>query len=144
VVSPASRARGQGPSGSTPTNEPKVKIKTSARFAYPPDFEAFWLAYPHRDGKPIGKRETFDAWEKLTEEQRRCAMVGAGHLAANGRYAKDPIRFLKPSKAGAFVFDDWQEPADPSLNGARASPGLFVISDDRDIEDWRAPTFEQA
>lgn len=74
-------------------------------------FAAFWLAYPTRDGKKIGKAAAQEAWDRMREGERAAALVGARHLAAavaaGGRFGvKDPERFLKKR-----CWEDWQEPA---------------------------------
>lgn len=85
-------------------------------------FEAFWRAYPARNGKKVGKRNAQIEWRKLTREQRRHALIGARHLAHSDQLPKDAERFLRRSKGGKgdFPFDDWQEPA---KTAAQASGG---------------------
>jgi hypothetical protein len=75
--------------------------------------DEFWPVYPERRGKKVGKEASRVEWRKLTDEQRARAVIGAKHLAASDQMPKDPERFLKADKAGAFPFDDWQEPAKP-------------------------------
>jgi hypothetical protein len=50
---------------------PKAKV-------YPQDFEAFWSAYPRTAN--MSKKEAFDAWRKLSPEDRAaCALAVAGY-----------------------------------------------------------------
>lgn len=68
------------------------------RREYPPDFESFWEAYPHR-GAPIGKVRAFEAWRKIHESERQNVIAAAKNFAltktAREGFAKDPERFLK-------------------------------------------------
>jgi hypothetical protein len=83
-----------------------------------PAFEAFWLTYPPRDGKRIGKAKAAERWAKLSDDDRQAASIGAGHLAAaiaaGGKFGPpDAERWLRDRK-----WADWQEPASVSTNGA--------------------------
>jgi hypothetical protein len=74
-------------------------------------FEQWWSVYPARAGKKVGKAKSLNLWRRLTIDERRRAFVGARNLAASDQLPKDPERFLRRDTAGAFPFDDWQEPA---------------------------------
>ncbi len=85
-------------------------------------FDAFWDAYPKRNGKRVGRRACEVLWGKLNLPDRRAAWRGARHYAdavrADLTIAKDPERFLRHR-----VWEDWQEPASPETvrAGRRAS-----------------------
>ncbi|MEW9615922.1 DUF1376 domain-containing protein [Shinella sp. S4-D37] len=52
------------------------KVRTS----YPEAFEAFWTAYPKTPN--MAKKEAFDAWKKLTDEERgQCLQAIPGYVA---------------------------------------------------------------
>lgn len=69
-------------------------------------FDAFWLIYPKRNGKKVGRSACEAKWRTMSEEDRRLAYVGAFNYAkavADGlTIAKDPERFLK-----AKVWNDY-------------------------------------
>jgi hypothetical protein len=85
-------------------------------------FEAFWLGYPPRSGKRIGKAKAEGYWRKLTDAERDAAMIGARHLAdaiaAGGKFGPpDADRWLRDRR-----WTEWQEPATPLVvsNGQAA------------------------
>ena len=80
-------------------------------------FDAFWAQYPQRKGRRRGRAEAQVAWTRLTLAQRERAMVGVVQLAASDEYPKDAQRFLRKSTAGAFPFDDFQDPPDAPDDG---------------------------
>lgn len=74
-----------------------VSDRTKAdRSLYTPEFEAWWRAYPHRDGVKVGKAPAAKAWAKLAKKDHALVMQATRNLAASGRMAKDPHRFLAP------------------------------------------------
>lgn len=84
-----------------------------------PDFnDDFWERYPKRDGKRIGKKQAKQQWSKLKPDDRRLAVTAVENYAAAAEDpkvfcpVKDPWRWLRDR-----LFDDWQEPAQPSANG---------------------------
>lgn len=84
-------------------------------------FQAFWAAYPTRDGKKVGRAVCEEIWVNLSDDDRAAAIVGAKNLAravaAGGRFGvKDPERFIKKR-----CWLDWQQPAviDPQPRPAR-------------------------
>lgn len=89
--------------------------------------EHFWPAYPARNGTKVGKADAKDKWRQLTVDERRRALRGARNLALSDQLPKDAKRFLTKSRAGAWPFDDWQEPATPTARGrpahAASDPG---------------------
>jgi hypothetical protein len=87
--------------------------------------EHFWPAYPARHGRKEGKADAKAKWRKLTIEQRRRALIGARNLARSDQLPKNAQRFLTKSRAGAWPFDDWQEPPAPT-NGRDDSREVLV------------------
>lgn len=84
-------------------------------------FDAFWEAYPRRNGKKLGRGDALKQWRRLKAPERDAAMVGVGHYAAaclDGQLAKDAFRWLRDR-----CWEDWQTPALPSFprNGRPAS-----------------------
>lgn len=74
-------------------------------------FDVFWLAYPPRDGKRVGRAKAEGYWRRLNPSEQVAAMVGARHLAsaiaAGGKFGPpDAERWLRDRK-----WPDWQEPA---------------------------------
>ena len=133
---PSTDVDGEGVENPPPVgNPPPPQRKRGARIGYPPDFEAFWATeYPHRDGKPIGKAAAFMAWQKLTNGERDRAVIGARHLARSDRMPKDPERWLRRDKAGAFPFDDWQQPPEALPANVRPIGGAMTRSQAADDE----------
>lgn len=83
-------------------------------------FEAWWLAYPARDGRTRGdKKRARAAWGKLSAADRAKAEVAVVHYAAgtDSRFVKNAEGWL-----GARYFDDWQTPGRP-----RARDGLTRV-----------------
>ena len=72
------------------------------------NFELFWNAYPKRNGKRVGKKETSDFFRHLKPVDQPLAIQAAKNYAASSQakenYAKDPVRFLKKE-----FFRDWLE-----------------------------------
>lgn len=98
------------PSPKTPS-APKHPEDTAERDS---QFDAFWAAYPRRDGKKLGKDKSRQLFNRLTASERERALIGVRNYAASGQRAKDPERFLRKDTAGAFPFDDWQEAGSPA------------------------------
>lgn len=73
--------------------------------------DAFWDIYPKRNGKRLYRNQTQPLWEKLVDEERRAAVIGARHygeaVAQGLTIAKDPHRWLRDKCWG-----DWQTPAE--------------------------------
>ena len=75
------------------------KATSKARPTYPESFEAFWLAYPTRDGRKRGKDKTYAIWcREVVEEDRNDVVIAAQAYSRSGEvrrgYARDPERFL--------------------------------------------------
>jgi len=102
-----------------------------------PDFPSdFWERYPKRDGKRVGRKQARAQWEKLSADDRHLAVVAVGNYAAAAADpqvfcpVKDPWRWLRDR-----LFDDWQEPAEPSRSTGRSS--TFTPPRDVDyLEGW--------
>lgn len=75
---------------------------------HPPEFEAFWQAYPRRKGKRVGKGAALRLWHKLKPAEQCEALEAAKNYArsdaAQRGYARDADRFLK-----ADWWRDWVE-----------------------------------
>lgn len=84
------------------------------RHDYPDEFEAFWLAYPSRNGRKRGKRKTLGIWRQAIGKGQRQALIEAATHYAGSReaqegFARDPERFLK-----ADWWRDWLEDSGPT------------------------------
>lgn len=95
----------------TETTQSKVKeseVKQSENI-YSDFFEKFWDKYPGRNGRKIGKSETFDAIKKYVPIDRLNDLDNAldnyidSKDVKNG-YAKDPKRFIKNRD---WSWEDW-------------------------------------
>lgn len=75
-------------------NEKNAKNKKNT---YTQDFEAFWAAYPSRQGKKVGKAEAFKEWKKAVKEVEGEFLISKiTELAPQyGDYPKDACRWLK-------------------------------------------------
>lgn len=85
----------------------------SARTDSAPDFDAFWDAYPKRNGRRAGKQSCLKLWRQLKADERALVVKAAGNYAASQAardgFARDPERFLKAS-----WWRDWIESAGAS------------------------------
>jgi len=84
----------------------KRDLKDYATFS-----EKWWQAYPSRNGKKVGKKESIIYLKslKLSQEDQNLLLTATGNyskskIAIDG-YAKDPVRFLKKD-----FWRDWIEP----------------------------------
>lgn len=90
------------------TSETPKKRKPKKRTAYPEAFEAFWKAYPT---DPImSKKAAFDAWGRLSEEDRdkagQAVSAFAKHCQANPDYRPvHAVRFLSQRRFDGFAGD---------------------------------------
>lgn len=122
-VAPGDRkGRGFDPNGSrSGPSTPLVRTKEPENQSTRASFVAFWERYPKRHGKKIGKRQTEARWLKLSSDEQALVLRAVEHYAdACDRgltLAKDPERFLR-----SRVWEDWQEPAEPSRNGNGRAP----------------------
>lgn len=84
----------------------KTRKDTTSRMTYPPAFESFWSAYPHRD-VPKGKARAFTEWERFSEADQVDIATATRNFAlskqAREGFAKDPERFLKHREWCDFV-----------------------------------------
>src|SRR5690606_16587350 len=93
----------------------------------------FWPAYPARDGKKLGEEDARARWRNLTIEQRRRALKGARNYALSDEKPRDAKRFLTKSRAGAWPFDDWQTPPDPTSRTSPRDRPMTLTADGREI-----------
>lgn len=90
------------------SSETPKKRKPKKRTAYPEAFEAFWKAYPT---DPImSKKAAFDAWGRLSEEDRdkagQAVPAFAKHCQANPDYRPvHAVRFLSQRRFDGFAGD---------------------------------------
>jgi len=79
--------------------------------AEPDLFDAFWTAYPRRNGKRIGRADAARVWQRLTLTGQDAALAAVGHYAASceggGDIAMDAHRWLTKAR-----WEDWAEPAE--------------------------------
>ena len=75
------------------------------------EFEEFWKMYPARNGKKLGKSETYDVFKRkhlyngnFSELLKATKNYSKSSLAQRG-FAKDPARFLRKD-----YWWDWLEP----------------------------------
>lgn len=86
----------------TPSNPIPIPIlNTTAVAALDSSFDAFWKAYPPRNGKRLGKAEAVKAFAKIKPTDHADLMRAVKALVDSGQIPKDPFRFLKP--------DCWRE-----------------------------------
>lgn len=85
-------------------------------------FEAFWTAWPARNGKKLYRGKAEPLWAKLGPDDRRAALAGALNYAdasaAGLAGAMDAFRWLRDRS-----WADWQEPAVPDPRPGRSAAG---------------------
>lgn len=95
----------------TEPTEPEPLEPSSLALQDDTPFDAFWQAYPRRNGKKLHRGKAEAQWQRLKPDQRVAAVRGALHYAAaveqDITIAADAFRWLRD---GAFT--DWQEPAE--------------------------------
>ena len=96
------------------------------RIAFPPDFEAFWLAYPRK----AGKRAAMKGWAGAVTRAGGAAAIMAG--LASHRFAAEE-RFI-PHPATWLNRDQWLDEAD-SFDPVLRAVGLTP----EDFADWPVP-----
>lgn len=68
---------------------------------YPESFEKYWLTTATRNGKRLGKRNTYREWQKIiktgieSEILENASLAYAKFCKTLDRFPKDPERFLK-------------------------------------------------
>lgn len=81
-------------------------------------FDDFWIIYPPRNGKRIGKGEALTVWKRLKPAEREAAMVAVHHYRdackSDLTIAKDAHRWLSKR-----TFNDWLTPAKPDPHKGR-------------------------
>jgi hypothetical protein len=75
-------------------------------------FEGWWLLYPKRNGKRIGKGTAQKIAQGISSKWWDDLTVAVTNYAASGQIAKDPERFLKND-----YWREWLEPAVPETGG---------------------------
>ncbi len=82
-VGHAGKAEGKGKEGnvySPVANDPDHTDRKKGKASYPEAFDAFWAAYPKTPN--MAKKEAFDAWKRLTDEEReQCIRAIPGYVA---------------------------------------------------------------
>ncbi len=94
-------------------NDKKEKNVKKKNKDYPPLFEEWWNIYPKRNGKRVGKADTFVRWAKVKELDYEDMMTATRNYAASDEMAKDPERFFKLDKGNLPYWREWMEPATP-------------------------------
>ena len=89
-------------------------------------FDAFWSAYPRRNGKRIGRADAELKWRRLKPEERVAALVGAEHYAEACErgltIAADAHRWLEKRR-----WLDWQEPAAADRRPPTGRPSTMAV-----------------
>lgn len=100
--------------------------KRADRLSYPPDFDAFWLAYPRK----AGKRAAAKGWAGAVKRAGGPAAIMAG--LASHRFAAEE-RFI-PHPATWLNRDQWLDEADsfdPVLRAVGLTPEDFEVPEGR-------------
>ena len=100
--------------------------KRTDRLSYPPDFDAFWLAYPRK----AGKRAALKGWAGAVARAGGAAAIMAGlashRFAHEERYIPHPSTWLNRDQ-----WLDEQDSFDPVLRAVGLTP--------EDFADWPVP-----
>lgn len=89
---------------------PALEVKSM-----PPDgselFEPWWLVFPKRNGRKIGKEDARKVWHRLKPDDISACLVAVNHYAraceTGETLAQDPHRWLTKRR-----WVDWQQPAE--------------------------------
>ena len=84
---------------------------------YSPDFEAFWKAYPKRDGQKRGKPDAFKVWVKMSAAEKKAADTDVGKRNRQhgwGKYIRDAVRYLRSR--------GWEDEWEPYSGGDEKAP----------------------
>jgi hypothetical protein len=114
------------------TTEPAPASKPHpARPIYSPAFEAFWEAFPARNGVKAGKFVAWDTWRRLPAELRDLSLAAAQNYAASAvaqeGYTRDAVRFLKKEDLREWAEGRACRPAE-AKNAEPAAPGFKRLS----------------
>ncbi|MEW4564244.1 hypothetical protein AB1K70_17025 [Bremerella sp. JC770] len=102
----------------------KRNPKQQKKSDYPDGFDAFWKAYPPRNGRKLEKRKALTEWKKLSQEARRNATRAAAIYAEESDFIKDAFRWLRDRS-----FEDWLE---KPLETKSADPSDGLTQNERD------------
>jgi len=69
-------------------------------------FETFWETYPLRRGKKVGRKKSFEMFQRIPLQDLERVVRNAKNYGINNSLPKDPERFLKDD-----FWQDWDEPA---------------------------------
>lgn len=98
-------------------------------------FEEFWLAFPSRNGRKLGKPQAFDKFLALDEQNQVKIIISAKNYRVSQRVQEnigivDPHRFIKSGK-GYEPWKDWLEPeipfSKPSIHDENKAVGQRVL-----------------
>lgn len=86
-------------------------------------FGEFWVQYPMRNGKRLGKADALKKWTLLTSQDRKLALTAVRNYAtsktvSDGIGIKDPHRWLRTGKNDE-PWREWIEPEQPSSTDGR-------------------------
>jgi hypothetical protein len=106
-----------GGGGGPPAKGPRrSNTRAAPREDYPPEFEAFWAAYPRK----VEKRAAFRAWRARVRERvppedlvRAASRYAAAVAGTEPRYIKHPSTFLGPNRP----YEDWLKEGDDAEGG---------------------------
>lgn len=78
---------------------------------YTEKFQEFWLSYPKRKGKIVGKKSAYERWLKMPKSELDRIIRNAKNYGIKNDLPKDPERFLKDD-----FWNDWDSPVNTSLD----------------------------
>lgn len=115
-----------------PLRKTKSKPKTIAprrAIQYTEEFEKrFWVVYPARNGKKIGKEFAFLNFQEYIREEEKEDFFRAtlnyadSSIAKEGKYVRDPERFIiekQGERKGYLYWREWKTPEEGGGNGHR-------------------------
>jgi len=98
---------------------------------YTPEYEAFWEAYPKRDGRKQGKKPGFAQWQKLSAAEKRAAQVDVekrNRQGGWGKYIRDAERYIRHRGWE----DEWSPERSPAASARRSEP----LPPEYDCDRW--------
>ena len=90
-------------------------------------FNQFWLSYPNRNGRKVGKPKAIEQWKKIPRADHRDIFTGtANYKAEIGEFAVDAHRFLRDK-----IYRDYLGDRAPDNGKPKVANVVYEIPEER-------------